>query len=115
MDAKAQKGKIPRRQYKVQREALVNKIDGIDRSIQRNKAAFRGAAGTYPELMNQLDVAEADLSEAEESIQSLEARQSRGEISIESYKRNIADAQKTRDRAEASINGILLRLREKIR
>ena len=115
MDAKAQKGKIPRRQYKVQREALEGKIAGIDRSIQRNKALFRGAAGTYPELMNQLDVAEADLTEAEESIQTLEARQSRGEITIESYKRNIADAQKTRDRAEASINGILLRLREKIR
>ncbi|HEY9756346.1 MAG TPA: hypothetical protein V6C97_14365, partial [Oculatellaceae cyanobacterium] len=77
MDAKAQKGKIPRRQYKVQREALENKIEGIDRSIQRNKAAFRGAAGTYSELMNQLDVAEADLAEAEESIQNLEARQSR--------------------------------------
>jgi hypothetical protein len=115
MDTKAQKGKIPRRQYKVQREALEGKIEGINRSIQRDKAAFRGAAGTYPELMNQLDVAEADLTEAEESIRTLEARQSRGEISIESYKRNIADAQKTRDRSEASINGILLRLREKIR
>lgn len=115
IDIKAQKGKIPRRQYKVQREALESKIQAIDRSIQRNKAVFRGAAGTYPELMNQLDVAEADLAEAEESIRNLEARQNRGEISIESYKRNIADAQKTRDKAEASINGILLRLREKIR
>jgi hypothetical protein len=115
IDSKAQKGKIPRRQYKVQREALEGKIQAIDRSTQRNKAVFRGAAGTYPELMNQLDLAEADLTEAEESIRNLEARQSRGEISIESYKRNIADAQKTRDKAEASINGILLRLREKIR
>jgi len=115
IDNKAQKGKIPRRQYKVQREALENKIQAIDRSIQRNKAVFRGAAGTYPELMNQLDVAEPDQAEAEESIRNLEARQSRGEIAIESYKRNIADAQKTRDKAEAAINGILLRLREKIR
>jgi hypothetical protein len=115
MDAKAQKGKIPRRQYKVQREALINKIEGIDRSIQRNKAVFLGQTGTYKDLMHQLDVAEADQTEAEESIQTLEARQAKGEISIESYKRNIADAQKTRDKAEASINGILLRLREKIR
>jgi len=115
IDTKAQKGKIPRRQYKVQREALENKIKAIDRTIKRNKAVFRGAAGTYPELMNQLDLAEADQAEAEESIRNLEARQSKGQISIESYKRNIADAQKTRDKAEASINGILLRLREKIR
>jgi hypothetical protein len=115
MDTKAQKGKIPRRQYKVQREAVESRVESLNRSIERHKAIFRGATGTYSELMNQLDVAEADLAEAEETIRNVEARQSRGEISIESYKRNMADAQKTRDKAESSINGILLRLREKIR
>lgn len=115
MDIKAQKGKIPRRQYKVQRATVENRIESLNRSIERSKATFRGTTGTYQDLMNQLDVAEADLTDAEETIRTLEERQSRGEISIESYKRNIADAQKTRDKAESSINGILLRLREKIR
>jgi hypothetical protein len=115
MDAKAQKGKIPRRQYKVQRAAVETRIEGLTRSIERTKAVFRGAAGTYPDLINQLDLAEADLSEAEENIRTLEVRQSKGEISIESYKKNISESQKTRDKAESAINGILLRLREKIR
>jgi hypothetical protein len=115
MDVKAQKGKIPRRQYKVQRAAVETRIEGLTRSIERTKAVFRVGAGTYPDLINQLDLAEADLAKAEESIRNLEVRQSKGEISIESYKKNISDSQKVRDKAESAINGILLRLREKIR
>jgi hypothetical protein len=115
MDGKAQKGKIPRRQYKVQRAAIETRIEGLTRSIERTKAVFRSGAGTYPDLIKQLDLAEADLVEAEESIRNLDIRQNRGEISIESYKKNISDSQKVRDKAESAINGILLRLREKIR
>jgi hypothetical protein len=115
MDAKAQKGKIPRRQYKVQRNAIEIRLEGIDRSIARTKETFKGSTGGYADLVKQLDLAEADLSEAEENIKTLESRQSKGEISIETYKKSVGDYQKQRDKAEAAINGILLRLREKIR
>ena len=115
MDAKAQKGKIPRRQYKVQRSAVETRLEGIDRSIERTKEKLKGTTGTYADLAKQLDLAEADLAEAEENIKSLDTRQSTGEISIEAYKRDIGDYQKQRDKAESAINGILLRLREKIR
>jgi hypothetical protein len=115
MDAKAQKGKIPRRQYKVQRNTIEARIEGIDRSIARTKEAFKGTTGGYADLVKQLDLAEADLNEAEENIKTLESRQSTGEISLEVYKRSIGDYQKQRDKAESAINGILLRLREKIR
>jgi chromosome segregation ATPase len=115
MDAKAQKGKIPRRQYKVQRNAIETRLEGIQRNIDRIKEIFKVTTGGFGDLVKQLDLAEADLVEAEENIKSLEARQSTGEISIEFYKENIGDYQKQRDKAEAAINGILLRLREKIR
>lgn len=115
MDSKAQKGKIPRRQYKVQRRAIEIRLEGITRNIERTKETFRGSTGGYVDLVKQLDLAEADLVEAEENIKNLESRQSTGEISLEVYKRNIGDYQKQRDKAESAINGILLRLREKIR
>jgi hypothetical protein len=115
MDSKAQKGKIPRRQYKVQRNAVEMRLEGINRNIERTKETFRGATGGYSDLVKQLDLAEADLVEAEENIKSIESRQSTGEISLEVYKRSIGDYQKQRDKAESAINGILLRLREKIR
>ena len=115
MNAKAQKGKIPRRQYKVQRNAIETRLEGIQRNIDRIKETFKVTTGSYGDLVKQLDLAEADFVEAEENITSLESRQSTGEISIEFYKENISDYQKQRDKAEAAINGILLRLREKIR
>jgi hypothetical protein len=115
MDAKAQKGKIPRRQYKVQRNAIEVRLEGIKRNIERTKKTFMGATGGYADLVKQLDLAEADLVEAEENIKNLETRQNKGEISLEVYKKSIGDYQKQRDKAESAINGILLRLREKIR
>jgi hypothetical protein len=115
MDVKAQKGKIPRRQYKVQRNAVETRLEGIDRSIKRTKEKMKGTTGTYADLVKQLDLAEVDLVEAEEKIKNLDARQSTGEISIEAYKREIGDYQKQKDKADSAINGILLRLREKIR
>ena len=81
MDIKAQKGKIPRRQYKVQRNAIETRLEGIDRNIAKTKEAFKGTTGGYADLVKQLDLAEADLNEAEENIKNLESRQSTGEIS----------------------------------
>jgi hypothetical protein len=115
MDAKAQKGKIPRRQYKVQRSVIETRLQGINRNLKRTKENFKGTTGGYADLVKQLDLAESDLDEAEENIKTLESRQSKGEISLEVYKRSIGDYQKQRDKAESAINGILLRLREKIR
>ncbi len=115
LDFNAQKGKLPRRQYKVQKQTIEVRLESLNRSLERTKAVFRGSTGTYPDLVRQLDLAEEDLFEAEETIRNLQARQSRGEISLQAYKKNIAEYQKVRDKAETAITGILLRLHEKIR
>ncbi|MGD6853313.1 MAG: hypothetical protein ACQCN6_14740, partial [Candidatus Bathyarchaeia archaeon] len=115
MDLKAQKGKIPRRQYKVQRKNVEIRIEGLNRSIERSKAFLGGTSGSYPDLVRQLDLAESDLAESELNIEKLESLYGKGEISRESYKQRIVDYQKVHDKAESAIKGILLRLREKIR
>ena len=115
LDVRAQKGKIPRRQYKVQRSAIEGRIGTISRNANKMKEALRSTGSGYSDLVKQLDSAEEDLSEAEQDIKNLEDQQSRGEISLEAYKRTIGDYQKHRDKAESSLNGILLRLREKAR
>ena len=115
LDSRAQKGKIPRRQYKVQRRAIEIRLETLTRNTSKLKEAFRSSTGAYSDLARQLDSAEEELAEVEENIRTLELRQNRGEISIETYKKNIADYQKRRDKAESTLNGILLRLREKTR
>jgi hypothetical protein len=113
LDMRAQKGKIPRRQYKVQRRAIEIRLETLSRNTSRLKEVFRSSGSAYADLMKQIDSAEANLAAADENIDKLESQQVKGEISMETYKKNIADFQKQKDKAEAAINGILLRLREK--
>jgi hypothetical protein len=115
LDIRAQKGKIPRREYKTQKQGLETRVEGLSRNIERTKAIFRGSSGALPDLVKQLDLAEEDLIKSKQEIEKLEERHSKGEIAKEAYKRSITDYQKTHDKAESAINGILQRLREKTR
>jgi hypothetical protein len=112
---RAQKGKISRRRYKVQKRKLTSRLDSLSNDIAEFKAVFRGAGGNYAGLIRQLDSAEAELNGAEANIKNVEARHRKGAISLEEYKKVLADYQRRKEKAEATINGILLRIREETR
>jgi hypothetical protein len=114
LEERAQKGRIPRRRYKVQRRTLETRFDTISRNIVELKRVFRSAGGVYSDLIRQLDVAEAELGEVETGIRNSEIRHRRGELPLEAYKKSIVDYQRRKEKAEATINGILLRLREEL-
>jgi len=115
LEERAQKGRIPRRRYKVQRRTFEVRLDNISRNIAGLKKVFRSAGGNYASLVRQLDVAEAELVEVETNTRTVEVRHRKGEFPLEAYKRSLADYQRRKEKAEATINGILLRLREEIR
>ena len=112
---RAQKGRIPRRQYKVQRRALELRRDSLSKNIVELKAMFRSAGGNYADLIRQLDTAEAELYRVEANMRSAEARRATGELPLEEYKKSVADLQRRKEKAESAISGILLRLREETR
>lgn len=115
LEERAQKGKIPRRRYKVQRSTLEVRLDTISKNIAQLKRTFRSAGGVYADLVRQLDAAEVELVEVETNTRTSEVRHRRGELPLEAYKKSLADYQRRKEKAEATINGILLRLREEIR
>jgi chromosome segregation ATPase len=114
LEARAQKGKIPRRRYKVQRRTLEVRVDALSKSISELKSVFRSAGGVYADLVRQLDIAEVELVEVETNLRTVEVRYGRGELPLETYKKELADYQKRKEKAETTVNGILLRLREEI-
>jgi hypothetical protein len=114
LDISARKGRIPRRQYKVQRKVWGNRLQSLHRDIVKLKAIFRSSGGTYGNFVNQIDSAEADLVDVEENMRSLEFRYGKGEITIDIYKKKLADFQLRKEKAESIIKGILIRLREKL-
>jgi hypothetical protein len=115
LESKVQKGRIPRRRYKVQRKTLETRLGALSRSLSEASERLRASGGHYGDLMRQLEVAETEINDVEANVKTIEARHSRGEVSLEAYRRLMADYQRKKQKAETTINGILLRLREEIR
>jgi hypothetical protein len=114
LEAMVHKGKIPRRRYKVRKKTLEMRLSSLFRSLTELKERMRGAGGKYADLMRQLEIAETETNEAEAGIKSIEARHSRGEISLETHRKLLTDYKRRKEKAETTVNGILLRLREEI-
>jgi hypothetical protein len=115
IETRVRKGKIPRRRYKVLRKTLEARLDTLSRDFEESKAKMRAAGGKYSELMRQLEISEAQISEADTNVESIEARHARGEVTLETYRKLLSDYQRRKEEAETTIKGILLRLREEIR
>lgn len=115
LEIRAQKGKIPRRRYKVQKRKLQVRLDSVSRNINDLKKTFQSAGGNYANLVRQLEVAEADLLDIETNSRNIDVRHRKGALPLDSYKKAKADCQRRKEKAEATIHGILLRLREETR
>lgn len=115
LEVLVKKGKIPRRRYKVRRKTLEMHLDALSRSSAEIKEKMRAAGGKFADLMRQLEIAETEINEVEANIKSIEARHSRGELSLEAYRKLLADYQRRKEAANTTISGILLRLREELR
>ena len=111
---KVRRGKVPRSRYKVRRRTLETQLNALSRSLTDLKEKLRAAGGRYSDLMRRLEVAETEISGVEANIESIEARHRRGELSLGAYRKLLADCEGRKDKAETTINEILMRLREEI-
>jgi len=114
LQARAQKGKIPRNYFKSQRKNLETRLDALTKNINQLKDTFRHAGGKYSDLIRQLDSAENELAKARSKVRDAETRHRTGEMPIDEYKKALSDYQQQREKLDQQINGILLRLREEI-
>ncbi len=115
LETAVRKGRIPRRRYKVQRKTLETRLGTLNRNLDDLKLKLRSAGGKYVNLMRQLEVAETEINEVEANIRSVETRHRRGELTLEAYRRLLAEYERRREKAETTVNGILIRLREELR
>lgn len=115
LENKVRRRKIPRRRYKVRKKTFETRLNTLSAKLTELKHKMRSAGGHYSSLMRQLEIAETEIEEAETNIVSIESRHDRGELSLEAYRKLLGNYQRGRSKAELTINGILLRLREEIR
>jgi hypothetical protein len=115
LETRVEKGRIPRRRYKVMRKTSEARLDTVLRRLAGFKERMRAAGGRYSGLMLQLEVAEAEIGEVKNNVKNAESLHNRGELSLEAYHNRLADYQRRKEKAGTTINGILLRIREEIR
>jgi hypothetical protein len=112
LEDRLQKGKIPRRRYKVRKKMLDGRFSTICRNLASHRDTIRAAGSKYAKMMREIEVAEANLEGAERDLQRVEARYKRGEVSKGAYGKLLEEYTRRIEEAEATIDGVLLRLRE---
>lgn len=115
LDARAQRGRIPRRRYKVQRQSLELRLNYLNQTINDIRETLRNAGGSYSESIRQLESAEVDLNEIELSIKTMETRHEIGELPLEAYRKQLTDLERRKTKIENTISGLLLRFRGEAR
>lgn len=114
MEEQLQKGKIPRRKYKVRRETLEGRMSMLSRELTDLKEKLRRSGTRYAGIIGQIEVTETELEGLETDIKRVEGRYRRGEISKGAYLRLLEEYHRRRERARVTIDGVLLRLKEEI-
>ena len=112
LEERLRKGKIPRRRYKVRKKMLDSRLATVSRTLTTLSDKIRGAGSKYANMMRQIEVAEANLEGAERDMQRVKARYRRGEVSKGAYGKLLEEYKERIESAEATIDGVLLRLRE---
>ena len=115
LEPQVRKRKIPRRRYKVRKKALDGRLSVLSKDLANMKEEIRKAGSRYANTMRQIEVAEAELQETEAAIRRIELRYRRREISKGTYSKLLEEYNRRKERAETTIDGVLLRLREEIR
>jgi DNA repair ATPase RecN len=87
------------------------RLDTLARNIATLKEILRGAGGTYSDLVKQLETAEIELNEVTMNLKNIEVKHETGEIPLETYRRQLSELGRRKEKAEASIDSLLLRLR----
>jgi len=115
LEQQVRKRKIPRTRYRVRKKALEGRLSVLSKDLAALKEEIRKAGSRYANAMRQIEVAETELEETETAIRRIELRYRRREISKGTYHKLLEEYTRRKERAETTIDGVLLRLREEIR
>jgi len=114
LERQAQKGRLPRRRYKVRKRMVESQISKLDRELVDLKQKAKSMGPRYAEILKDLEIAEADLEGIEAEERRAAARYRAGAYTLDAYRRMQAQYNERREKAKTTIDGALLRLSEGI-
>jgi hypothetical protein len=112
LERQAQKGRLPRRRYKVRKRILESQMSRLDRELVDLKQRAKSMGPRYAEILKDLDVAEAELEGIEAEERRAATRYRAGAYTLDAYHRMQEQYNKRREKAKTTIEGAILRLSE---
>jgi chromosome segregation ATPase len=91
------------------------RLDEINKSLMQVKAELRTISAHYDDMIRRIDRAEAEIEASRASMSQIRGQYRSSRITRETYDTVVGDIEKRVDRAEETMETILITLREEAR
>jgi predicted AlkP superfamily phosphohydrolase/phosphomutase len=115
MEEEVARGGMVKHEFRRRSKVMELRLDEINKSLMAVKAEIREISQHYDELIRRIDRAEAEIQVCRGSLNNVRGQYRSGRITRETYDSVTNDLTKRVDRAEETVETILITLREEAR
>lgn len=115
MEEEVARGGMVKHEFRRRSKVMDMRLDEINKSLMEVKAEIRVISQHYDELIRRIDRAETDIQVARSSLNQVRGQYRAGKITRETYDSVTNDLTKRIDRAEGTVETIIITLREEAR
>jgi archaellum component FlaC len=115
MEDDVARGSLNRFDYRQRRRSLDRRMSEVDRELGSVKSELSGASGRYQEMVKRIERSEAELQVIRTTSADLKNQSRTGKISRDLYDSLYSDLVRRKEKAEQSIDTVIINLREEIR
>ena len=115
MEEEVARGGMVKHEFRRRSKVMDLRLDEINKSLMEVKAEIRVISQHYDELIRRIDRAETDIQVSRSSLNQVRTQYRAGKITRETYESVTNDLTKRIDRAEETVETILITLREEAR
>jgi hypothetical protein len=115
MEEEVARGGLVKHEFRRRTKVMELRLDEINKSLMEVKAELRGVTPRYDELIRRIDRAEAEIHVSRASLSQVRSQYRSGKTTRETYDAMLNDITRRIDRAEETVETILITLREDAR
>ncbi len=115
MEEEVARGGLVKHEFRRRKKVMELRLDEINKSLMEVKAELRTISLHYDELIRRTDRAEAEIEVSRASMNQVRSQYRAGKTTRETYDSMVNDITKRIDRAEETVETILITLREQAR
>jgi len=115
MEEDVTRGSLTRHEFRRRKKVMELRLDELNKSLMEVKAELRALTARYDDMIRRIDRAEAEVEASRASMNQVRGQYRAGKTTRETYDTMVSDITKRIDRAEETIETILITLREEAR